>query len=150
MNGNGSILSKALSAAIMGVIFLTVLILVVFSAGSYRNSVDTQHSNFETRAAVGYVLTAVKANKTDDIYLDGSGNSAMLVISDSISGLEQHIYSRGGDLIENYGPAGGSFVADGEEIIGHPGRFEMSMDGDSLLRISTDYGDSYVNIRNLE
>ena len=147
-NGKGKMLSNALSAAIMCVIFLTVLILVVFSARSYRASVDLQHLNFETRAAVGYVLTAVKANRTDDIHLDGSGDKAMLVISDGVSGLEQHIYSRGGELIENYGPAGGSFEADGEEVIGHPGRFEMSMEGDSLLRISTDYGDSYVNIRN--
>ena len=145
-NGSGSVLSRIISAVIMGIIFLVVLMLVVFSAKAYEGSVDIQNENYSERAAVGFVITAVKANKTDSIYIDSSSGTDMLVISDGVSGLEQHIYFRDGQLIENYGEAGRDFVPDGEEVIGTMKQFEMTMVTDDLLKITTEYGDSYVNI----
>ncbi len=144
--GKRTIKSGVMTAAIMCVMFFVMLILVVFSASAYRSAVSIQRQNGEARAALGYVITAVKANKTDRVYLDTADGMQTLVISDGVTGLEQRIYCRGGELIENYGAAGQEMRADGGVVIGHPGEFRMSMETDSLLRIETDLGSSYVDI----
>ena len=132
---------------IMGVLFLTMLVLVVFAASSYRSSVRMQERSNDLRAAVGYVVTAVRTNGTDDIRLEEIDGVNTLVITDSISGLEQRIYHKDGDIIENYGATGYPFPEDTASVIGHADIFDMRIENDSLLVIDTDYGSSNVRIK---
>lgn len=138
--------SEIMSAAIMCVMFLAMLVLVVFAAKAYRSSVSIQAANNDTRAVLSYVVTAVKAGKTDHIQLEEIDGVNTLVIIDDQSGLAQHIYYKDGKLLENYGAVGYAFKEDSETVIAQTGRFEMSMLNDNLLQIVTDAGNSYVNL----
>ena len=137
-----------MSTAIMCILFLTMLVMVVFSATYYKSSVSSQADNNDTRAVLSYVVTAVKANKTDDISLEDHDGMQMLVIYDDQTELEQRIYYKDGRLMENYGLRGAAFRDDSAAVIAEPGFFEMNMIGDQLLEIKTDAGNSYVNIGN--
>ena len=85
-------ISEIFSAAIMCVLFLAMLVLVMFAANAYKSSVHAQHRNNDTRAVLSYVVTAVKANKTDDIKLEKIDGKDTLVIRDEQTGLEQRLY----------------------------------------------------------
>lgn len=147
MKDRGNQASSIMSMIIMGVLFLAMLMIVVFAASGYRTSVQTQKENNDMRAALGYVSTAVKANNTDDIRLEMIDGVNTLVITDHISGLEQHIYWRDGQIIENFGAVGYEFYKDGETVIGNAEQFEMSMAEDSLLMVRTSFGDSYIYLK---
>ena len=146
MSEGKRISSEIMSMIIMGVLFLTMLMFVVFSASAYRSSVQVQKYNNDLRAALGYVATAVKGNTTDDIALQEINGVNTLVITDHVSGLEQRIYFKDGQIYENYGALGYEFRDDAATVIGNAEVFEMSIDADDLLRLHTDFGDSYVSI----
>lgn len=139
---NGS--SEIMSMILMGVLFLAMLVIVVFAASAYRSSVQAQKKNNDMRAVLSYVSTAIKANDTDDIKLEMIDGVNTLVITDHISGLEQRIYFRDGQLLENYGAVGYEFYKDGETVLGQTDLFEMSLVEDGLLKIETSFGDSYI------
>ncbi|MGI5873997.1 MAG: DUF4860 domain-containing protein [Bacillota bacterium] len=146
MNDSSKVTSEIMSLILMGVLFLSMLTLVVFSASAYRASVQVQAGNDDLRAALGYVATAVKQNGTDDIRLEDIDGVPTLVITDRVSGLEQRVYYRDGEILENYGAVGYGFSPGGETVIGRADVFEMTLIGDSLLKIETNLGTSLVNL----
>ena len=62
--GTGDILSTLTIA----VLFLVILLLVVFSASSYKQATDIQNGNNNRRALLSYVTSCVRENSGSDMH----------------------------------------------------------------------------------
>ena len=151
--GTGDILSTLTIA----VLFLVILLLVVFSASSYKHATDVQNENNNRRALLSYVVSCVRessGNKVEPKSFDGAPG-----ISIGVKGgkFERRIYMKDGKLLEEYAETGSSIIPEDALVIGETDTFEVNViDGagagsdktgtskSSLLEIKTDAGSSYV------
>ena len=139
--------NEILSMVIRGTLFLAMLLMVVFAASAYRSAAAAQKKNNAARTAVSFIATSIKAGGTNDIRLEAIDGIPTLIITDPVSGLEQRIFHRGEEIIENYGAVGYDFYKEGESVIGETKIFEMTLKDDRLLIIKTDYGDSCICLK---
>ncbi len=140
----------ALSAALIAVLFSVILLLIVFTAVTYRNTVAVQDENSNTRAVLSYVTTAVKDHFGSEVRIEERNGTDVLVIADGSSSYEQQIWHEDGHLLETYGKRGSVPDAEDAVVIGETETFEMEWLDDGLLGIRTDAGTSYVHVRKQE
>ena len=130
--GTGDILSTLTIA----VLFLVILLLVVFSASSYKQATDIQNGNNNRRALLSYVTSCVRENSGSDIEIKDFGGAKGLAISADNDEFERRIYMKDGKLMEE------------EEalVIAETDVFEVNEVKGGMLEIKTDAGSSYVRI----
>ena len=137
--------SSYLTVPLYAVLFAAILILVIFSAVSYRRSVQSQNYNNQMRALLSYVTTAVEAASGEQVELAERGGRQALIIPAGGTGYEQQIYFADGRVLESFMPAGQApNEADAVEV-GESSVFEMRWFSENLLEITTDAGVTYVH-----
>ena len=134
-----------LSLPLYAVLFASILILVIFSAVSYRRAVQSQRQNNELRALLSYVTTAVRTAAGGQVELEERGGRTLLIIPESGTGYEQQIYFADGRVLESYTPAGEAPDESEALAIGESSVFEMRWFADDLLEITSDAGTAYVH-----
>ncbi|MBQ9685835.1 MAG: DUF4860 domain-containing protein [Oscillospiraceae bacterium] len=123
-------------------------LLVVFGAGSYRNTVTGQEENMRDRALLGYLSTAVKAYDTAGaVIVEDTAAGRTLVLLDGDSGYALRVYLHAGKLIEDYAPASSELNPDGAQVIGATESFSVEERAPGLLSLRTDEGQVLLHLR---
>ena len=135
-----------ISVITVAVLFIVILVLVVFSALSYQRSVEVQDYNNNLRAVLSYVITAVKSDRSSEIFISDTDGMEVLTIRDNSTGYEQRIFHTDGKVCEDYGLAGSDINTTDALVLGEAKEFSITMISDVLIEIKTDLGNSYVNI----
>ena len=134
-----------ISTLIIAVLFAVILLLVVFSASSYRNATSGQSENDNSRAVLSYITTAVRGSAAGPFTpREFEGNSG-LSIADGETGYEQRFYLHDGKIMQEYGKTGAATDPDHALVIGEAGELAVDFVGDGVLEIRTDLGTSYVS-----
>ena len=75
------------------------LLLVIFGARIYRDTVESQYHNMDTRGQLSYLVTTLRANDTRGAVTVEDG---VLVVRDGNSGYAFRIYLHDGRLVEDF------------------------------------------------
>ena len=128
------------------------LMLVIFGAQTYRNTVGVQSGNNEMRATLSYIAAVVRASDTSEAVQvteaaleDGTGTQ-VLSLADGDTGYALRIYCHGGKLMEEYARADAPLTPSASNVVGETGTFEVSREG-GLLRVKTDEGSVLLHLR---
>ena len=145
----GRVLGDLIPTATVGTLIVVILMLVVFSAVSYRNAVEIQEHNNNARAVLSYVITAVKANEANPVTMEERDGMPAVVIHETSTGYEQVIFQADGKVYEAYGLAGLQPDPEDALLIGETDLFELewAQADPDLLEVRTDAGNSYVRVR---
>ena len=134
-----------ISSLTVAVIFIVILLLVVFAASSYRNGSEHQSASDNERAVLSYVITAVKDSNGGKVEVKDLDGCPGIVIEDKGTDYEQKIYLKDGKLLQEYSEKGAAPQPDEALEIGETDVFEASFVSDTVLRVETDKGTSYVD-----
>ena len=128
------------------------LLLVVFGAQSYRNTVDGQNRNMHSRALLSYLSTTVKAYDAGGaLRIDEDKEvGKVLVLSEGGSGYALRIYQTDGYLVEDYARADAALRPEDAQVIGTTRRFEPVLNADGLLTVDCDAGKVLLHLRSEE
>ena len=123
------------------------LLLVVFGASTYRNIVESQNKNNETRATLSYLSAVAAANDSRSAasILD-TEEGQMLVIRDE-SGYALRIFCRDHALWEHYGPEKREPDMAKAQLIGDTSVFRIQEIKDGLYQVTTDEGTCLLHFR---
>ncbi len=122
------------------------LLLVLFGARSYQNTVEVQTCNNDTRALLSYVSARVRAgDSTDAVHIAGSAYGDLLTIADT-DGYETRIYLYDGALMEEYAAADAPLAPETAQTIGSTRTFSITEEGARLL-VTTDAGTVCIRLR---
>ena len=123
-------------------------LLVVFGAGSYRNTVSGQNDNMDSRALLSYLATTVKGHDSAGALsvLEGAEGS-ILVLADGDTGYALRIYRSGGILMEDYAPLDAELRPGEAQSIGATALFTVERQGSDLLRLTIDAGQILLRLR---
>ena len=88
---------------IAALFLLGFLLLIVFAAGTYRDTVTGQDQNHQTRALRSYLEICTSSASPEDVTIEESNGTAVLTIRDSGSRFGLRIYQQDGQLREYYG-----------------------------------------------
>lgn len=124
------------------------LLLVVLGARSYRDTVEVQNGNMETRSLLSYLATTVKGNDTAGAVSFEQGEAGdILILTDEASGYAIRIYRHNGDLVEEYSAAGSQLSPENAQVIGPTEVFSVEQTGEDMLRVTTDAGQLMLHLR---
>jgi hypothetical protein len=128
------------------------LMLVIFGAQTYRNTVSVQNGNNETRATLSYISATVRAydttgavEVTEAKLADGTATQ-VLALADGNTGYAVRIYTAGGNLMEEYARTDAALTPSASNVIGATQTFEAIREGD-ILRVRTDEGSVLLHLR---
>jgi len=128
------------------------LMLVIFGAQTYRNTVSVQNGNNETRATLSYISATVRAydttgavEVTEAKLADGTATQ-VLALADGNTGYAVRIYTSGGNLMEEYARTDAALTPSASNVIGATQTFEAIRKGD-ILRVRTDEGSVLLHLR---
>ncbi len=138
----GKDLTRGLTAAVL---FLVILVLVVFSARAYKNTVDLQNGNDRLRSMLSYAVTAVNSDRADTVTLEDRDGIQVLCIRDKEAGSERRIFFLDGRVFEDSGMIGSKIYPEDASEIGEAERFEFVQVSEELIRIDTDLGSTYIH-----
>ena len=136
-----------ISTITVAVLFLVILLLVVFSAASYRHATDVEAGNSSKRALLSYVASAIRDSRGKDIKIEDKDDGDAITITSPGSRFERRIYLQDGRLYEEY--AEDDIAPDPENalVIGETEKFDVEQTEDGLVSIMTDAGTSYVGVK---
>ena len=147
MKNRGRGIGEILSTITIFVLFAVILILVMFSASSYRNGSRQQNDNDNSRAVLAYVITAVKTSNADVIEPAEFSGMPGVRLKESDKDYEQRIYLSDGKLMVEYVSSKMPVNPGNASEIGTAGSFEASFVKDGLLEVKTDLGTTYINLK---
>lgn len=116
------------------------LLLVVFGARTYQNTVLVQNDNNTKRAMISYLAACGKAGEFGKISVSESGDGPVLVIEDGDTGYAQRIFLHDGKLMEDYNRTQAPVSGEQGQVIGETGIFKIHERSGSVLEIETDAG----------
>ena len=123
-------------------------LLVVFGARSFRDTVNGQYHNMDTRGILSYLSTTVKSCDTADaVRVENGENGQVLVVADGDSGYGFRIYLREGDLVEDYASLSSPFMPEEAQVIGEATLFQVEQPEDDVLVVHTDAGRLLLKLR---
>ena len=130
------------------ILFLTgFLMLVLFGAKSYQNTVGVQNANMDSRALSAYIASAVKGSDTAGaVRLETGEDGPVLVIADADTGYALRIYRHDGALLEDFAKDNSPLDAKHAQVIAKTSRFEAAL-SDGLLTVRTDEGRAVLRLR---
>lgn len=147
--------STPLGLYVIGIAALFIagfLMLVIFGAQTYRNTVGSQNDNNRARATLSYISAAVRSSDTAGAVRiteedSGDGTQApVLRLADHGTGYEIRIYQYQGKLMEEYVREDAPFDPSAGTEVGETRVFEAQKDG-SILRVETDDGNVFLHLR---
>ena len=171
-SGNRSLLGMY-TIGIAALFLVGFLLLVVFGAGGYRDTVDARESHSQQRALLSYITTSVQQTELGRVHVEqlagtgasggdidndgvnaedehaGSGTAAgqMLVLEDGDTGYVTRIYLADGRLIEEYRNAATKPDPTQGRVIGETNTFTIEEAADDLLAVTTDQGTVLVYVK---
>lgn len=123
-------------------------LLVSFGASTYRDIVDSQGRNNQTRALLGYLSTCARANDTKGaISVEEAGGRVVLVIADGSTGYAFRIYQEEGVLVEDYGRLDSEIAPDMAMVIGETALFQVEEREGGIVAVRTDAGEVLLHSR---
>lgn len=126
---------------IAGLFLAGFFLLVAFGAQTYRDTVDGQSRNNQTRALLGYLSTCARANDSEGaISVMEQDGRTILVIADGSTGYALRIYQNEGILVEDYGRMEDGINPSVAMMIGETAVFEVEEREKGIFAVSTDAG----------
>lgn len=123
-------------------------LLVVFGAGSYRNTVSGQNDNMDSRVLLSYLSTTVKGHDSAGaVRVEEGTEGSILILADGDTGYALRVYRSGGVLVEDYAPADAELRPGEAQSIGETAVFTVERQGSDLLRLTTDAGQILLRLR---
>lgn len=138
--------------AIAALFLAGFLMLVIFGAQTYRNTVGVQNANNRTRATLSYISAAVRSSDSSGAVEVSSADAGdgtkvqVLCLSDGDSGYQLRIYQSEGKLIEEYTKADAPLNPSSGSMVGETQRYELEKEG-GLLHVTTDDGSILLHLR---
>jgi len=120
------------------------MLLVVFGAITYQNTVSYQETNNRTRSLLSYFVTSVQSN--GKVTVKEGDNGQELVIADGNTGYGMHIYRYEGNLLEEYKEIHADLNPVNANVIGKTDLFQIEKIEEDALRIYTDAGNIIIHI----
>lgn len=135
---------------IYGLLLAGCLLLVLFGAGTYRQTVKSQRENDDQRAILSYLSMTVRNHDHEDAVTVQQGPEGdMLVLTDA-AGNETYatrIYVAEGKLVEEFSSAEAAPGQGQRQIIGQCGEFSVEQLNGQELRLRLDTGSVLVHLR---
>lgn len=127
------------------------LLLVIFGAQSFRDTVAGQNDNTRTRTILSYLATCVRSNDTvESISVRESPESPVLVVRDSSTGYALRIYLHDGQLLEDFARSDDELAPESAAVIGETGLFSVQELSGGVLAVDTDEGRVLLHLRSGE
>ena len=124
------------------------LLLVLFGARSYQNTVAGQEDNYRLRDLTAYFWTVVKAGDMEDaVSVEDSEYGPCLSIADIENESVLRIYAKDGVLMEEYSSPDLEIDPESSEEIAETSVFEPELSDGGLLKIRTDAGTVLISLR---
>lgn len=133
-----------ISTVTIAVLFLVILMLVVFSAMSYKHATDVQNENNNRRAVLSYVVSVMRTNERNGIEIWDKDGAKGISISEPGSKYERRIFVKGGKLMEEYTEKEHPLNTEDSTVIGETEVFDVKEIRSGVFEIKTDLGTSYV------
>ncbi len=127
-------------------LFIVILLLVTFSATAYRSATEAQSENDHSRSILSYINTTVRNNGRGEVKKEFFDDIQGLVIANGDTGYEQRIYKYDRKLRQEYVKHGAPADPEHALIIGDLTKLNIDYLTDSILRVETDEGITYINI----
>ncbi len=123
-------------------------LLVSFGASTYRDIVDSQDRNNQTRILLGYLSTCARANDTQgSVTVEEMDGRCVLVIADGSTGYAFRLYQKDGVLVEDYGRLDTQITPDMAMEIGETALFQVEEREDGIISVRTDAGEVLLHPR---
>lgn len=144
MSKNNRSLLGIYTIGIAALFLLGFLLLVVFGAGSYQDSVGARESHSAQRVLLSYISTSVQQTELGHVRVEDAGQ--MLVLEDGDTGYVTRIYLADGRLIEEYRRDNTTPDPSQGRAIGKTKTFTVQTAADDLLKVTTDEGIVFVYV----
>ena len=141
MKTNRSLSAGGFAAGISALFLAGFILLVIFGAQGYRNTVDSQNGNMQLRSLHAYLSTTLKAYDSRDAvsFREDPEFGPVLVLAESGTNYALRIYRKDGCLLEDYAAADALLKPELAQTIGETAVFEIVQDGGTLCLL-TDAG----------
>jgi len=127
-----------------------VLVLVMFSAVSYRSAAAGRRDHDHSRVVISYLSTVLSSNRGSEVYTyhDSEIGAEVLAICDmdSVNGTRIYVYE--GQLITVYGLLDSPLIPEDGIVLGDNTVFEITGISDDLIAVTTDEGTVYAHLIN--
>lgn len=126
------------------------LLLVLFGADIYEDTVNGQVRNNRNRALLSFISTAVRNGDTaGSIAVQDGPEGDALVLIEQGDDMEYYtkLYCLEGRLLEEYSDQRWEYDPASAEVIGETELFQIDTAGENLLRVTTDAGSTLLHIR---
>lgn len=133
-------------------LFLTgFMMLIIFGAQSYRQTIEGQNRNMNSRASLSYISACVKAYDTEDaISVRDTKYGNTLVLSEPGTDYGLFIFLDNGQLMEQYARQDTEPSADHAETICSLRSFSLEEKENGLINVSTDDGSILLHQRSVK
>ena len=132
------------------------LMLVIFGAQTYRNTVGVQSGNNRTRATLSYISAAVRAAdaeggvRVEEERLADGTDTQVLTLLDGDTGFALRIYSAGGKLMEEYAAMQVPLTPSAANMVGETEIFEAEIAEGNILKVRTEEGSVRIHLRSYD
>lgn len=130
--------------ALYGMMTAALLILTAAGAGIYARVLQSREANTAQRLALSYVQSQASGFSGDRIRLADGPEGTMLCLREAESDYETRIYLYGGALRTEFCPCDRGSSPESSRSICPMERFSAEWEGENLLRICTDRGESLI------
>lgn len=135
---------------IYGLLLAGLLLLVLFGAGTYRRTVESQRENDNRRAVLSYLsMTLRNHDHLGAVAVEQGPEGDMLVLTDGEGegAYATRIYLSGGRLVEEFSRADAAPGQGQVQSIGTCSQFDVEQLEDRQLRLRLDAGSVQVHLR---
>lgn len=143
-----------LSLYTLGIVTLFLagfLLLVIFGARSYQNTLSDQNEKIQSRTLLAYLSTTIRAHdEAESISVSNQEDRTVLTLSDGTTGYEFRIYQRDGKLLEEYTSKESPLNAEQAQLIGETEVFQITFEQPDQMIIETDEGRVNLHLRSGE
>lgn len=132
------------------------LMLVIFGAQTYRNTVGVQSGNNRTRATLSYISAAVRAAdaeggvRVEEERLADGTDTQVLTLLDGDTGFALRIYSADGKLMEEYAAMQVPLTPSAANMVGETEIFEAEIAEGNILKVRTEEGSVRIHLRSYD
>ncbi len=125
---------------IAALFLLGFLLLVVFGAQVYSDSVTGQDGNSQTRALRSYLVTCTQTAAAEDVTAEEGAEGQVLTIRDSGTAYGLRIFLKDGCLVEYYGRLDADLDPQQAQPIAETSVFDVEEIGEDVFAVTTDAG----------
>ena len=133
----------------MGIVALFMagfLLIVIFGANIYKDTVESQNDNNNTRAILSSISSLSRSQSPGDIEVaDDDTYGQILLVDEEGTDYAQKIYIYDGNLVQELARRDAGVNPDDAQVIGETSKFEIDKKGDEMLIVSTDAGEVMIH-----